>query len=78
MCESAHQLGWLRQVVQYGDECLQLAQISRVYHLVGKALVGMGHLSQSYPYLESALRLEPGSTDVKTDLQYVIECLDQD
>ena len=43
-----------------------MAQISRVYHLVGKANVELGQMQEAYMYFEAALRLDP-SDEINDD-----------
>lgn len=64
----------MKEVVAYGRECLQLAQISRVYHLVGKAMMSMDQMQEAYIYFEAAHRLDP-SDEITDDLNYCVDCL---
>lgn len=45
-----------------------------MYHLVGKALVGMGQVKESYVYFEAAHRLDP-SDEITEDFTFVVELL---
>jgi hypothetical protein len=76
MCECAYLLHWWQIVETTGNECLQLAQISKVYHLVGNAMVKLDKYKEAYAYLESAHRLDP-SAEISNDFTAVVDKLNE-
>jgi tetratricopeptide (TPR) repeat protein len=61
LVEATSQLGYHEQAVYYGEMALQVGELSRVYHLVGKAFVALEDMIQAKQYVGVAFELEPGN-----------------